>query len=435
MRKLICVLEIIRIIEVINIFILWMSSFLSTYVYVCVYRRISEIKKSFNIKDFLIIFIFSIGFTINNLYNPLIFKIIISFFLFIIFFKLIFKEKFVEVLFYVLFITLISIAIELVCSIVISLVANSVYNFNSQVINKFLFSIFYIYTIYFLFRLKFMILVTRKMKSLWRKEKDILYLIIASVVLINIFIIFYNSDYLDLKYYFTVSVFVILFVIFLNNYLKSVYNNDILKVKNAYLESSLLNYAQTVDEYRILKHNVINDMMLLSTYLNKQGKQIINQIVYNYNKDINWISSLKNIPSGIQGLIYTKIAYAKSKKINIYVENKVNINIKELNDKKYLDACEVIGIALDNAIESTLECKNKLVYINFYDSKKSFHVEIVNTFCNDIDLNKIGNKQYSTKKRKSGLGLKYIFNLNKDIFIKNYVTDDLFKIVIKIEKK
>lgn len=420
--------------EAVDFIILFLATFLSTYIYICIYRRLSEINKTFTTKEYVIVFVISILTMVNNIFNPLLFKILTSILNLSILYKLIFKDSWKNIIYYVLLITLISIAIELVCSILISFVANSVYIFNNQAIYKFLFSIFYIYIIYLIFRIKLIIIATKKLKAFWLKEKSILYLIVITILFINLFMIFYNIDYQDFKYYFTVSLFVILLIILFNNYFKNIYTNESLKVKTSYLESCISNYAQTIEDYKILKHNFINEIILLRTYANNTGKTVADQIINNYNKDLNWVNNLKNIPPGIQGLIYSKIASAKTQKIVVYVENQIDINIKNIKANTHLNTCEILGIALDNAIESAQECKEKLIYLNFIDNKSNFTIEIINTFCNDIDLNKIGNKRYSTKKRKSGLGLKYIFTLNKNINIKNYIVDNLFKILIKIEK-
>lgn len=49
-------------------------------------------------------------------------------------------------------------------------------------------------------------------------------------------------------------------------------------------------------------------------------------------------------------------------------------------------------------------------------------------------VDKLGEKNYSTKNRNSGIGLNYIANLNKDIKIKRIISDTNFKTIITIKK-
>ncbi|MDO4376120.1 MAG: hypothetical protein Q4C33_02995, partial [bacterium] len=57
-----------------------------------------------------------------------------------------------------------------------------------------------------------------------------------------------------------------------------------------------------------------------------------------------------------------------------------------------------------------------------------------NTFSNFVDIDKLGEKNYSTKNRNTGLGLNYIQELNKNIEIKRIVSDNNFKTIISIKK-
>ena len=52
---------------------------------------------------------------------------------------------------------------------------------------------------------------------------------------------------------------------------------------------------------------------------------------------------------------------------------------------------------MDNAIEASSNAKIKAVYINLDEDNNKVIIEILNTYSNDIDLDNIGNKNYSTK--------------------------------------
>ena len=100
----------------------------------------------------------------------------------------------------------------------------------------------------------------------------------------------------------------------------------------------------------------------------------------------------------------------------------------------------MFGILLDNAIEATLKSKNKYIKLEIhFDIKKNAHViKIYNTYNNkeNIDLTKIYDKGYSSKKVKSGIGLwevKRMINsynnsqiyatIENDFFIQNIIIE------------
>ena len=89
----------------------------------------------------------------------------------------------------------------------------------------------------------------------------------------------------------------------------------------------------------------------------------------------------------------------------------------------------ILGILLDNAIEASFECENKLVNITFRKDKKanSNLIIIQNTYANkDINIDRIFEKGYTSKQdteddKAHGLGLwevrKYLKkNTNLDLY-------------------
>ena len=65
---------------------------------------------------------------------------------------------------------------------------------------------------------------------------------------------------------------------------------------------------------------------------------------------------------------------------------------------------------MDNAIEASIECKDKIIHVTFRkeDSRHRYLMVIENTYLNkDIDVEKIFDKGETTKSKKtnSGLGL------------------------------
>ena len=133
------------------------------------------------------------------------------------------------------------------------------------------------------------------------------------------------------------------------------------------------------------------------------------------------------MPQGLEGLLYLKKYEAENKTVNLII----NYNSKiKISNKDYLDLCDVLGIFLDNAIESS-NGKEKIVLLDAHDKKNSIIITITNKFNNYINLSKIGEKNYSTKKVKSGIGLYYVNNLkNKRITTDIKIINNLFNTYI-----
>ena len=100
----------------------------------------------------------------------------------------------------------------------------------------------------------------------------------------------------------------------------------------------------------------------------------------------------------------------------------------------------ILGILMDNAIETTSECDNKYIHVeirnDFARNRQLLIIE--NTYKNiDVDIEKIYEKGYSTKPHNTGLGLWEVENIlkkHKNItrFTSKY--DKLFKQQIEIYK-
>ena len=114
---------------------------------------------------------------------------------------------------------------------------------------------------------------------------------------------------------------------------------------------------------------------------------------------------------------------------------KVNISflldLSTLNMKIY-EFARILGILLDNAIEASSECEEKIINLTFRnDSKNSRQLIIVeNTYKNkDVDTHKIFEKGVSGKENHTGLGLwevNKLLNKNKNITLFTTKNDQFF---------
>jgi len=224
-------------------------------------------------------------------------------------------------------------------------------------------------------------------------------------------------------------------VMFAYYYFKQVYNNQLLELKNLYLEENLELIKNGLNDYRKCKHNVINDFIFIKTLCDTEAQPLIDKKMRKYYKDYQTLNEITSIPKGFQGLIYTKLKLINKYKIGLVLTSDTLIDYKSLGTKLYIDLCEVVSIALDNAIEATQEADEKAILFEIKETADALCIKIINTFENNVDLDKIGKLNYSTKNRESGIGLHYINKLNKNIKVEKEIIHSLFVLNIYVKIK
>lgn len=253
------------------------------------------------------------------------------------------------------------------------------------------------------------------------------------ILILNLLTIFLSKNIGNLNII-ILSISTILFII-ISSYeiITDKYNIIMLKKLNKNLNSYINAYSETIDSCREFKHNLKNDLFALKSTLSKKEQDSINKIIKKYNKNYEWISNLSEIPDGLQGLIYIKQKEAKENNIDIFCNIKNKIKIKE---QDYFMITEIIGILLDNSIDASIKADSKNIVINIDEKNNEMIINIINKFKDAVDLNKITEKKYSTKLKKSGIGLNYINKIKKNnISVEYHIINDLFYATVKYIKK
>lgn len=190
--------------------------------------------------------------------------------------------------------------------------------------------------------------------------------------------------------------------------------NDIENKK--YLETLKENndfYIKIEDENRIFKHNLMAKLSSIKSVSNKKAISLIDDLVIKNHKSMSYSKKIKNIPYGLNGIIYQK-TYPYLDDINFKITNKIDFDIfKVLKPRRYNVLVEKLVVSLDNAIESSLNSKSKVVVINLYNDKDNIYLEIKNSFAHNIDVDNLGTLNYSTKGKQRGLGLFSILRNNE----------------------
>lgn len=215
---------------------------------------------------------------------------------------------------------------------------------------------------------------------------------------------------------------------------------DINRIKD--LEGSNDRLIKSYDNISSFKHDFDNIMQGIGGYitnkdlegLNKMYKDIICEC-----KDIENIKSFNkevvNNPA-VYNLINNK--YLEAKKLDVKLELEIYIDLNTLRIKTY-ELCRILGILIDNAIEASKECEEKIVSIKFIkDNYNNRNLIIIENTCKNylIDINKIKQKGFTTKKNKlfHGIGLWKVNQIiKKNENLRLYTSrDKLFKQQLEI---
>ena len=390
------------------------------------YKNISNKELIINKIKFLTIIIFAITIIINNLYCPIYFRLIFSILLSFFINKIIFKNNVKDTFYYTTTYFIISFILELLLVPIVSILdIENIALFNKYFMMKHIFSIILSICILIVFKNKIVIKKLAQLKNSIENKISFLNIIIVSTLFLNIITIMITKN-LDNNYIIMLAVSSSTFIIITYKFIiDDKYNILELKMYNENLKSSSKAYSNTIDECRELKHNLKNDLIGIKSFVPMDYHNEINELILNYNKRYEWISKIDDIPEGIQGVIYLKSNEAKKKHIKMFID--VKENIKNIN-KDYFELSSILGIVLDNAIENSKDSKEKVISVYINSVKNKLNIEIINTFSNKVDLDKLGNKNYSTKKEKSGIGLNYIKGLKKrNIKVKYEIINNLFK--------
>lgn len=182
-------------------------------------------------------------------------------------------------------------------------------------------------------------------------------------------------------------------------------------------EAQLYNKTLTLlhDSMRGFKHDFHNIVQSIGGYIDTGDMSGLKRYYTQLLKDCNRVNNLTTLNPGIinNPAIYNIMAdkYHKADEIDVQINLGVFIDLNEI--EKYMKIYEftrILGILMDNAIEAASECKNKTIHVSFRkeENRSRFVMVIENTYANkDIDINRIFDKDFSTKSKKtnSGLGL------------------------------
>lgn len=421
----------------INYIIWFFISMLSTFSFAYLFYKLTDANKKINLKIILLYFFGVIG--VLFVEHAKIINYIFFFVYFPIFFRILNPMPLNKIYFYVLIVWFYGMVADILSILVTSLVFyifnidfNLYLDYNENV-SMFL-TICVSIILIILGHRKFM---NVKIKNLYTKIEHIKYvdvlLVVFSLFILGMaLIMFLNVESLNINLLITLVIIlmVLTFVVLFKYKIDDRESKQYLKT----LKENNEFYIKRDDENRVFKHNLIAKLMSIKSVSNKKSMSLIEDLISQFNKNEKFSENIKVIPYGLNGIIYQKL-YPYLKKLSIDVNNEIDYDIfNVLKPRRYNVLVEKLVIALDNAIESSLKSKQKIISIYIYDDNNNICIEVKNSFSSNMDVDLIGNKNYSTKGKKHGLGL-FSALRNNEALLSVKIVNDMFITKISAKKQ
>jgi ABC-type multidrug transport system fused ATPase/permease subunit len=395
---------------------------------------VNTAKSNIKIKQnkIILIILFAILMSLITFIFNKILKIIFSLFIIFMLYYFIIKKDIKVSLFYTLITYAIIFVFDILFSIILKIICNR-FTFNS-IENNLIILISSLLIFLIFIKLSKSKVVKKSLilmiNTIEKNIQKITFLILISLLFILSEIIIYNVMISGISFYYCIFLFLIIMVILII-FQSSLIKLEKEKINNEYLLQINEIYGKTLENDKIYRHNVKNKFLTIKNLGDKNVNKLIDEYLNDEPISAVEINNLYNIPNSIKGIVCEKLYHFKLTKI-IVKNNMTYDPFKDLNINEYRNLCEIIGISLDNATEATENLKNGYIYLNFFFKNEHCIIEIINNYCEKLDVDKIGNKKYSTKNRGSGFGLYSVLKV-KEIKTKYIINNDNF--IVKIELK
>lgn len=422
--------------------------FVEVFLVMYLFIYIADIKTT-NKNKFIYTLLASFVSIITNLFMPSPFNIFINYIIIIILVYVIFKKSFFK--------TLVSYAIALIIFNLIGIFILNPYltllNINSSELSSIpIYRLLYIFTMYIFTIIVILLLKHKNLKlefleDIDRKNKAIiisnLFFGILAIITQSI-ILFYYVDklpilitflsFISLFAYFAISIYS------LTRIFKLILTTRKLQSAEEYNHSLRVLH----DSVRSFKHDFDNMVTTIGGYIKTNDMNGLETYYTELVDDCQRVNNLYILNpevvnnDGIYNLLTKKYHEADSKDIKVNITFLLDLN--NLHMKIY-EFARILGILLDNAIEASSECEEKIINLTFRNDTKN-HVELIiveNTYSDkNIDTEKIFEKGISGKENHTGLGLwkvRKLVNKNDNVNLSTTKNEKFFKQQLEIYYK
>lgn len=427
-----------------NVVIPYLAMAFNLYAFLKAYSATTNNKFKINIVHVLIFLCSALVIYIANNFTNVPFKVMTSLTVLMITYKVFYKEDFITLLFKTFIIYLVVLFCDFLSSTVfLFFPVASVGDLGKLSILRVLCTILVSLYLMLVFLIKDFVVFLNKLLKYLTSYKSIVTL---SLLIFSVFVFFLVSLYSSLSFdkntflisIVTMSFFLVLCVIMIFQYFKNKHSEE----EQKSLLDLMAEYETILDNDRINRHEMLNNLIVLKSFDNKASmeyEETLNEIINEYqDKKSGFYSKLYKLPSGIKGIIYYKMANIKNLSINLelVISPLIKDNFEKLDSKLYFKVCKILGIVLDNAIEASSLTNDKVLLIDIYLEDDDLVVYIENSFNNNIDLNSIHRKGFSSKGENRGYGLYIVKKMIEETETLNFnqsINGDRFITIFKIK--
>lgn len=279
------------------------------------------------------------------------------------------------------------------------------------------------------------------MKSIWDKKKIIIhtnkngaYILFALITfIVSVANTLVYSKYIEMIDSRLILINILITTIYslLTIAIHRVYSNlAINEQENKQLKAYINMAEELIDEYRRVRHNTHNIIQSASAFIEANDmeglKEHLSSVIERQNRiNKNNIAPLyKIVHPGIKSLLYSKIGKMEELSMNINIEITTTMRDIKVNVS---DLCEVLGVFLDNSIESAALTKDKYIEFCIFEDYQCYTTVIKNSY--DMNQDKAGN----------GIGLKTVRSIlkNNPNVLNNTIVDEKYytqELLIKKQK-
>ena len=195
------------------------------------------------------------------------------------------------------------------------------------------------------------------------------------------------------------------------------------------------------DNVRAFKHDFDNIVTTIGGYIKTNDMKGLKDYYVQLEDDCQRVNNLYLLNpevinnDGIYNLLTKKYKEAEAKDIKVNMTFLLDLSTLHM---KIYEFARILGILLDNAIEASSECDNKIINIDFRNDHKNSRqvITIENTYNNtNIDTERIFEKGITGKENHSGLGLwevRKLIKKNSNVNLFTSKTDEYFSQQLEI---
>lgn len=402
--------------EISSTVVLYLFNLVSTYFMFLGYSFISKEKFKYNFKNIVFVIILAFLFLLNKKFNIVVSSVLTSITLLLLFSKIIFKNNIRNTIVYALTYYLILSVYDFIFSFFfywLNAIIDPDLSQNYLIMGGFTLIVTFLAAISC--RLKF----AKKLSNKIIGFSENTYVNMTIIFLMILFIIILSTklslDYNYQKYFFNIILLLIFLFFLVFAFIKNHLAQKEKQEKETLLEF-ISKYEKIIDENRINKHEMLNNLIILRSFEDKNTEEynkVLDDLIVTYDNNSDaCIKNISKLPTGLKGILYYKINDMRNKNINlnINISKRVSSPLEKLPLDEYVILSRIIGIVMDNALEASIKSKEKFVMIEVFEQNDNVIIIIENSYNNKVDVNDLKKKNFSTKGKSRGLGL-YIANI------------------------